>query len=829
MLRVTQSRTHSVSGFLQPEILDVKSFKYWPILIPTSLTLAGAAGWWYAPAGGIARAQVAQHQAPNAQPPGPENALLIPPYPDSATTPTQSPPDRTATSRFWYPQTLQELGLNPEIGDGQNLPPDPSAYERDPSFDGAPAVRTEVPVANPNGLNLPAVPSLPAPAPVPDYVAPQERELPPQTGPRTEFNGNRGPVTDPGTRRTQVTPGPSWGHSQAMPVPAMPAGPDPVGLPTLSGETLFGHSQPQVPQHVPDFSLPVVHGGNDSPHLDPFRQRAGRYTEHPSIDPLPGRFQNLPADFRPWWSDFLGQPTRQNSHSVPVNLDRLVQGALQFSPQVRALQTNPMIVRTSIVEREADFDWTAFLESQYDDLSDPVETVLVTGDSPRFRQNLWSASGGIRRRNEYGGEFEFAQRTGFLDNNSRFYVSKPQGNARLELSYSQPLLNGSGKAYNESQILLAHIQSNASEDELAGTLQDHLLKVTQAYWELYRARAVNLQKRRLLKSASAILDTLQARSEVDAQRRQILRAEAAVASRYSEIVRAEMAIRNAESQLRVLVNDPALINGGSLEFIPFEEPVTIPVELDMAASIQTALQHRPDIARAIREIRATSVRLELARNEVLPRLDLILNTYVAGLEGEANIPSAWGNQFSVGEPGYTVGFQFEVPLGNRAAKARRERSEWEMQKAMHEFQSIVELGMTEVELAVREVKTSYQEMIRRHQAMKAAETEAGYLHERWRLLAGSERTTTLLMEDLLDAQERQAEEEEDFVTAQVRYALSLAELKRAMGTLLQLRQNIHVVHQPANCGTTFPDRGSESWPTPVNSTVEARRSPGSGP
>jgi len=50
---------------------------------------------------------------------------------------------------------------------------------------------------------------------------------------------------------------------------------------------------------------------------------------------------------------------------------------------------------------------------------------------------------------------------------------------------------------------------------------------------------------------------------VDAVQRQVLRARAAVATRRSEIVRARTSIRNAESQLRLLVNDPVLVQAGS--------------------------------------------------------------------------------------------------------------------------------------------------------------------------------------------------------------------------------------------------------------------------
>ena len=129
---------------------------------------------------------------------------------------------------------------------------------------------------------------------------------------------------------------------------------------------------------------------------------------------------------------------------------------------------------------------------------------------------------------------------------------------------------------------------------------------------------------------------------------------------------------------------------------------------------------------------------------------------------------------------------FEYPLGNRAAGARQSRREWEVAKALKDFEATIETSLTDVEIAVREMETSYREMLARFQSMIAAETEASYIQERWRLLPGNDQTLSFLLEDVLDAQERVATEEQDFVTAQVNYVQSLVRVKRAMGVLLSM-------------------------------------------
>ena len=523
----------------------------------------------------------------------------------------------------------------------------------------------------------------------------------------------------------------------------------------------------------------------------------------------------------------MKNPVRASAHVLPVNLDLMVIGALEFSPQVMAIRTDPLIRQTAIVEEQAEFDWRAFIETKYDDLSDPVGNTLTTGGAPRFRDNNFSSSAGLRKRTTKGGEFEISQRIGYQDNNSNFFVPTQQGTARLELNFTQPLLAKSGTAYNSSRIVLAEIESNIAEDELSSQLQDHLLKVTESYWELHRSRAILLQKARVLTRAEAILQLLDARREFDSQRRQVLRARAAVATRRSEIAQAVMQIRNAEANLRMLVNNPQLVRARNIEVIPSEFPMHGHVPISISASLETALQNRPEIAQAIRRMRSTAVRLDMAKSELLPQLDLVISTYVAGLEGRSNIGPAYGNQFTEGEPGYSVGLFFEVPLGNRAARTRHERRLLQVRKALHEFNSTVEASMTEVEIAVRQTETAYQEILSKFQSMNAAETETDYLDARWRTIPGADRSATLLLEDLLDAQERVAVEEAGFVTAQVKYVLALANLKRVMGTLLKRKEKV----APAPKRLTpipNPAPAPNPVPNPVPPTPEQPKIPKQG-
>ena len=493
--------------------------------------------------------------------------------------------------------------------------------------------------------------------------------------------------------------------------------------------------------------------------------------------------RTVPPDFQPWWVPYVRGESRPNQFSLGV--DWLVQSALQHSRFLRVVQFDPQIKNSQLLRETAAFDWTSFIETTYDDLNDPIGNTLTTGNNDdRFRDKKWSGRAGVRHRNQTGGEFDISQQIGRQRNNSIFLAPNPQGTSRLELNYTQPILGNAGRAYNQSRIVIASIDQSIAGNQTTEQIQNHLFKVTKAYWILFQARARYFQQKKLLQSATAIYRNLRERKKVDSQYGQILRAKSAVAQRQSEITRAATEIRNAETQLRMLVNDPGLLGDRSAPLQLADVPIAYHIPLSMSDSLITALQHRLDIAQAIGHIHASSTRLGVARSELLPRLDLVLGTYVAGLADEGHGLTAWSSQFANGRPGYTVGLQFDVPIGNRAAKARHRERQLELLKAQAEFENEVEEAFAEVEVAVREVSTTYREMVNKYQSMLVSQQETRYLTDRYQTVPGDDATAALMLQNLLESQERLADEEYDFVAAQVNYSVSLVDLRRAMGTLM---------------------------------------------
>lgn len=533
---------------------------------------------------------------------------------------------------------------------------------------------------------------------------------------------------------------------------------------------------------------PVGHGPF-ADQLDVYRARASNIPEAPEKDSDLGAEK---LSFGMWWQDETAAPLGLSKEALPVDISGLTQTALVSSPHVQSILTEPQIRCSEVTIADANFDTLAFIEAKYADTNEPVGNTLTLGPGvldDRFRDKTYTGALGLSKKSRYGGTVELIQRSGTQSNNSVVLVPNPQGTSRLELNFTQPLLKDHGKAVNNTRILLAKIDVQLAKADVRSELEEHLTNVTQAYWELFLARAEWLQRNRLLEEATKLHDVLQARSQVDSQKRQILRAQVAVTSRRSDLVRAETRIRNAQARLRLLTGDPALIQATRWELLPQDQPLAAPAEVSTRLATLTALDNRPDIAKSIRAIQAVTARVGAAKNQVLPRLDLILSTYVAGLDGNRDLFGAMENQLTEGRPSYAAGIQFEVPLGNRASRARLERNRKELSRVLYDFRQVTETVFAEVEVAVRETHTAFDEMAAKKQAIDASNSEVAYLEQRWGLLPDQNESAVLLIEDLLDAQERRADQERKFVQAQVDYAMSWVHLRRAMGVLLRMERS----------------------------------------
>jgi outer membrane protein TolC len=149
------------------------------------------------------------------------------------------------------------------------------------------------------------------------------------------------------------------------------------------------------------------------------------------------------------------------------------------------------------------------------------------------------------------------------------------------------------------------------------------------------------------------------------------------------------------------------------------------------------------------------------------------------------------DQGRIDETGALFGLIFEYPLGNNTAEARLRRRELEMRQQFSQMSTTLDTILLEVRISVREVNTGWRDLEARSAAARAAREEVAHMIARKDIEAMRAPASSYLR-DLVDAQDRQAETERALTQALAVYQVSLLNLQRAQGTLLEF-SSIHTV------------------------------------
>lgn len=527
----------------------------------------------------------------------------------------------------------------------------------------------------------------------------------------------------------------------------------------------------------PNLSAQGGERSNEEVVLEPFLSAAHRAATWP--------LTTTPVDrLGHWWDHEALVPLGDRPQVISVDVMMLMRMSMECSAQVKAVGMTRWIRQEQTTIADAEFDTELYADGRFDDTSDPVGNTLTTGGPPRLNEHNVRFESGVRRKTYGGASVALSQQIGHDNSNSLFFVPNNQGNARMSLEMRQPLLEGRGSQYNQSFVIETVFETEQAEAEYLQVLQDRLFEVGSAYWSLYRTRATLAQQRRHVDRAAGIAEELEHRQILDALRSQVLRAKAAVATRRSELAVAEAEVRNAEAKIRALINAASLQGNPMPELAPSQPPPLEEIPESRFPGVTQALRHRPEMRVLAAQLRAAYVRTAQASNEILPSLDLVLESYVNGLKGNSGVGQAWRQQFTEGAPSYGVGLLFSTPLGNRAAQSRLRQRRFDQARIQHLMRDQGDRIRSEVEIAKRNVAAAYQTVQSRELSVQAVNAEMEYLEERWKRLRGDANLGQLQLDDLLNAQVRLFEEEKALATAQTAYGVTLLELQRAVGGMV---------------------------------------------
>lgn len=492
-----------------------------------------------------------------------------------------------------------------------------------------------------------------------------------------------------------------------------------------------------------------------------------------------------------WVAEVMRLSADQSPSLQPLDFDQAIWDALAHSPYVKAVLTLPQINQAKISEASGVFDPTPFVDSIFNDTSDPVGSTLTTGGPPRLNETRLDNGLGLKAKNQLGGSAELAQNMQLRNNNSVFFVPKQQADAKMVLRLNQPLMRGAGRTYATSSVRIAEFNAGVSQHEATRKLQLHAQSIASAYWSLYSARAVELQAQRGKQRLKYLRDELAKRADIDGLRSQLLRAEAALAKQDANLARAQADAASAQASLQALVDAPEMADAVAL--LPTTAPVDQPFVIDTQSELESALAFHPDLLAARDRIKAATLRLKVAENELRPTLNLVMEGYLHGLNGNYGLGDSLVDQFAQGRPSYSGGLNYQRPYRNVIARAIQRERRLELRQLLLDLDNTMLTVTAEVKQAIASVNATYAELESAVTSTMAFDAEVRYLDGRWQNAFIESTQPSLLLDELLNAQNQLIQAENSWARAQAEHMIAFVKLHVATGMLLNA---VHVPLDP---------------------------------
>jgi outer membrane protein TolC len=267
----------------------------------------------------------------------------------------------------------------------------------------------------------------------------------------------------------------------------------------------------------------------------------------------------------------------------------------------------------------------------------------------------------------------------------------PAVSGYLDLTFSQSLLQGFSRAVNDRQIRVARNNLKATNLTVKLQLITTIAAVLNLYWDLVvfnedvrikqqalatAERLLEDNKKRVQEGALPALEVTRAAAQVSQSEENLLIAR-------TNLAQQETVLKNALS--RTGVQDPAFDQVHVVPLDSIQVPKTDEIR-PIQDLIQTAIASRPEIEQAQVNLKNSKINLQGTRNALLPSLGVYADFTNNALGGALNpiynnccgaadpyfIGGAGNNlleMFRRNFPSYSAGFQFNIPLRNRASQA----------------------------------------------------------------------------------------------------------------------------------------------------------------
>jgi outer membrane protein TolC len=429
----------------------------------------------------------------------------------------------------------------------------------------------------------------------------------------------------------------------------------------------------------------------------------------------------------------------------------------------------------------------------------PLANLQIYG-VPLLQLNTGQANFGVAQAFPTGSSFSFEFNNNRQTTNSPFFNLSPALGSMYRISFQQQLLSGFGFGPNLRYLRIAKNDKKISDIGFKDQVMATVTQVENIYWDLvgaYEQAQVNEQS---VAFAQQSLDNAKKQLQLQSvPAMDVMKAEAEVSKRAQDVTVARTSLQLQEllmkNALTKSLDDPVL---EAVNVVPTDRAQTAQpsaVDQSVQALIDQALHDRPELQESDIDLVNRQISRKAARNALLPSLSLVAFYGGSGLAGPLNpgynipgvpnvstVPTDFGgaisNSFNNTAPDYYVGFNLNVPIRNRVAKADPYRSELEYRQAELRREDL----RKQIRLEVRNAEFALQQTAAR---VDAAQKERDLAQRTFEITQKEQNLGAGSTFQTMTAQRDLALSQLDLVTAMTVYEKAKVELDRATASTLE--------------------------------------------
>jgi outer membrane protein len=447
------------------------------------------------------------------------------------------------------------------------------------------------------------------------------------------------------------------------------------------------------------------------------------------------------------------------------------------------------------------FDPTINYNFSWDRTVTPLNSLVVSG-VPAATGYTTSLSGSYTQLLPTGTSYFVSLNGQRFSSTQQNQLFNPDVATRMDVGFNQPLLSGFGRKPNLRFVLVAKNNENVSGAIFRTQLQQTMLQVENAYWDMAQFQENVKVAQDSLAAAQKLYENSKRQAEVGALAPlDVVSAQSAVAASERDLVVAQTNFQIQEIALKNLLSkriDPELEAAEIVTTDPLPEPrdSDIPALQDV---LTEAFRSRPDLQVAQMNLLNEQISTGYTANNLLPTGNVFGQYAAEGLQGNCIVTAratcnttglALGTVVPAGTSGSlhqmidatfpeeSVGFALTLPIKNRSAQADNLRAQFEAQQTQVNLQALrnqAELSIRQAMISLvqgkAQIEAAQEAVVLAQQSMDAEQKKLG-------VGASTFYNVVLRQRDVTTAQYAE-------IQAADAYAKALVAMDQARGTMLE--------------------------------------------